>query len=111
MAKDGQVCFHRRLFSNPIKPQRYTTEPQRHLEGINKDVGGATLLLTATFVYILWIVPVSVPYSRHSTTVCVLMKGVTCLRLPPTPATPYPLPPAIDYIASIMDWQRITCVI
>ena len=40
MAKDGQVCFHRRLFANPIKPQRCTTEPVRPLDGINKDVAG-----------------------------------------------------------------------
>ena len=51
MAKDGQVCFHRRLFVNPVKPQRCTTEPVRPLDGINKDVGGAKLLLTVTSVY------------------------------------------------------------
>ena len=62
MAKDGQVCFHRGLFANPVKPQRCTTEPVRSLDGINKDVDGAKLLLTPTSVYTLWIVPVSVPY-------------------------------------------------
>ena len=51
MAKDGQVCFHRRLFANPVKPQRRTTEPVRPLDGINKDVNGAKILLTTTFVY------------------------------------------------------------
>ena len=51
MAKDGQVCFHRRLFADPVKPQRCTTEPVRPLDGINKDVGGAKLLLTTTSVY------------------------------------------------------------
>ena len=51
MAKDGQVCFHRRLFADPVKPQRCTTEPVRPLDGINKDVGGAKLLLTTTFAY------------------------------------------------------------
>ena len=51
MAKDGQVCFHRRLFANPVKPQRCTTEPVRPLDGINKDVGGAKLLLMTTSVY------------------------------------------------------------
>ena len=51
MAKDGQVCFHRRLFADPVKPQRCTTEPVRPLNGINKDVGGAKLLLTTTSVY------------------------------------------------------------
>ena len=50
MAKDGQVCFHRRLFADPVKPQRCTTEPVRPLDSINKDVGGAKLLLTTTSV-------------------------------------------------------------
>ena len=27
MAKDGQVCFHRRHFSNPVNPQRCITKP------------------------------------------------------------------------------------
>ena len=43
MAKDGQVCFHRRLFADPVNPQRFITEPVRPLDGINKDVGGAKL--------------------------------------------------------------------
>ena len=51
MAKDGQVCFHRRLFADPVKPQRCTTEPVRPLDGINKDVGGAKLMLMTTSVY------------------------------------------------------------
>ena len=63
MAKDGQVCFHRRLFADPVIPQRCTTEPVRPLDGINKDVGGAKLLLTTgPPLSTLWIVPVSVPY-------------------------------------------------
>ena len=51
MAKDGQVCFHRRVFANHVKPQRCTTEPVRPLDGINKNVGGAKLLLMTTSVY------------------------------------------------------------
>ena len=51
MAKDGQVCFHRRLFADPVKPQRCTTEPVRPLDGVNKDVGGVKLLLATTSVY------------------------------------------------------------
>ena len=62
-AKDGQVCFHRRPFANPVKPQRCTTEPVRSLDGINKDVGGAKLLLTTTSVY-----PV------HCACICPLLK-------------------------------------
>ena len=53
MAKDGQVSFHRGLFTDPVKPQRYTTEPMRPLDGSNKDVGGAKLLLTTTSLYLV----------------------------------------------------------
>ena len=62
MAKDGQVCFHRRIFANPAKPQRCTTGPVKPLDGINKDVSDATLLLTTTSVYPVDCTPVSVPY-------------------------------------------------
>ena len=46
--KDGRVCFHRRPFANAVKPQRCTTEPVNPLDGINKDVSGAKLLLMTT---------------------------------------------------------------
>ena len=49
--KIAQVCFHRRVIANPVKPQRCTTDPVRPLDGINKDVGGTKLLLTTTSVY------------------------------------------------------------
>ena len=93
MAEDGQVCFHRRLFADPVKPQRCTTEPVRPLDGINKDVGGAKLLLTTTSVY-----PVD------CTCICPLLKTQHhCLcpngkcnppsasHPPPPPPTPHPL--------------------
>ena len=51
MAKDRQFCFHKRLFANPVKPKRCTTEPVRPLDGINKDVGGAKQLLMTSSVY------------------------------------------------------------
>ena len=51
MAKDGQVYFHRGLFVHPVKSQRFTTEPVGPLDGINKDVSGAKLLLTTISVY------------------------------------------------------------
>ena len=102
MAKDGQVCFHRRLFANPVKPQRCTKELVRPLDGINKDVGGAKLLLTTTSTYHV-IVPVSVLYRRYSITVCVLMEGVTRLWLPTHPTTCIPLPPTHPLIHAIPD--------
>ena len=39
------------MYQAHVKPQRCTTEPVRPLDGINKDVGGAKLLLTTTSVY------------------------------------------------------------
>ena len=65
LAKDCQVCFHGGLFANPVKPQRCTTEPVGPLDGINKDVSGAKLLLTiipvypVDFCHILWILHVA----------------------------------------------------
>ena len=47
MAKDGQVCFHRGPFTDPVKPQKYTTEPLGPLDSVNKDVCGAKVHLTA----------------------------------------------------------------
>ena len=53
MAKDGQVCFYRRLFADPVNPQRCTTEPVKPLHGTNKDVSCAKLLLMTTSVYLV----------------------------------------------------------
>ena len=96
MAKDGQVCFHRRLFANPVKPQRCTTKPVRPLDGINKDVGGAQLLLTTTFVY---------PVDRAC--ICPLLKTqYHCLcpngRCNP-PSASHPPPPSRPLIDAIPD--------
>ena len=96
MAKDGQVCLHRRLFANAVRPQRCTTEPVRPLDGINNDLGGAKLLLMTTSVY-----PVD------CTCICLLLKTQHhCLcpngrcnppsashPPPPSPSHP-PLPPS-----------------
>ena len=97
MAKDGQVCFHRRLFADPVKPQRCTTEPVRPLDGINKDVGGAKLLLTTTSVY-----PVD------CTCICPLLKTQHhCLcpngRCNPPLASHPPTPPSHPLIHAIPD--------
>ena len=104
MAKDGQVYFHRRLFVDPVKPHRCTTEPVRPLDGINKDVGDAKLLLMTASVY-----PVG------CACICPLLKTQHhCLcpngrcnppltSHPPTPTTPTPLLPAHPLIHAIPD--------
>ena len=92
MAKDGQVCFHRGPFANPVKPQRCTTDPVRPPDGINKDVSGAKLLLTTISVY-----PV------HCACFCPLLKTQHHCLCPnrnynlPSASHP-PLPPPPHYI-------------
>ena len=46
---DGQVCFHRRSFSDPVKPRRSTTGSMGPVMGTNKAVWGVKLLLTAVW--------------------------------------------------------------
>ena len=41
MTIDGQVCFHRCLFANPIKPPRCSTGSVQPVNGINKVVSAA----------------------------------------------------------------------
>ena len=53
---------------------------------------------------ILWIVDVCVTYWTHSTSVCLLMVGLTRLQLPIHPHHPAtPLPPAHPLIHAICD--------
>ena len=51
MAIDGQVCFHRQLFADPVKPPRCTTGSVGAVNDNNKDVSGARLLLTTVLTY------------------------------------------------------------
>ena len=46
IAIDGQVCFHWRLFANPVKPPWCNTGFVGPVGGTNKDVTGARLLPT-----------------------------------------------------------------
>ena len=50
---------------------------------------------------ILWIVAVCATYWTHSTAVCLLMVGLTCLQHPTHPRPP--LPPAHPLIHAICD--------
>ena len=58
----AKSAFTEGIFANPVKPQRCITEPVGPLDGINKDVSGTKLLLMVNSVYVLWIVPVFIPY-------------------------------------------------
>ena len=44
-AIDGQVCFHRWSFANPVKPRWSTTESMGPLMGTNKAAWGVKLLV------------------------------------------------------------------
>ena len=46
------MCFHRRLIADPVKPPMYTIAGSMGpVNGINKDVSGARLLLTTVSTY------------------------------------------------------------
>ena len=103
MAKDGQVCFHRRLFANPVKPQRCATEPVRHLDGINKDVGGARLLLTTTSVYPVDCACICPLLKTQHHCLCPNGRCNPPLASHPPPPPPTPLPPTHPLIHAIPD--------
>ena len=86
--KMAKSAFTEGFLADPVKPQRCTTESVKPLDGINKDVGGAKLLLTTTSVY-----PVD------CACICPLLKTQHhCLcpngRCNPPSASHSPLPPS-----------------
>ena len=100
---DGQVCFHRWLFIDPIKPWKCTTGPMEPVNGINKDVSGPDCCKQLSRP-ILWIKTVSVTYWRYSIAVCVLLEGIIHLQLPTyLHHPPNPLPPASLLICTMHD--------
>ena len=50
-AIDGQVCFHRRSFADPVKPRQSTTGSIGPLMGTNKAACGVKLLLMTVSSY------------------------------------------------------------
>ena len=44
MVIDGQVCFHKQLFADPVKLQRCTIGSVGPVNDINTDVSGARLV-------------------------------------------------------------------
>ena len=86
MAKDGQVYFHRRFFANPVKPQRCNTEPVKPLDGTNKDVSVAKLQLHNNHICLSCGLCLFLSLTEDT---ALLMKAVTCLRLPTHPHQKY----------------------
>ena len=102
MAKDGQVCFHRRLFAGPVKPQRCITEPVRPLDCINKDVDDAKLLLMTTSVYPVDCACICPLLKTQHHCLC-LNGGVTRLQLPTHPCCPPPPSHPTSFMHAIPD--------
>ena len=95
-AIDGQVCFYRRSFADPVKPRRSTTGSMEPLRGTNK----ATWCLLPTTVYV---------YQVDCGSFCALLRTQCCClshcgwycppsasHPPPTP-TPPPFRPPTPY--------------
>ena len=51
LATDGQVCLHKHLFSEPVKPWRWTMLLVQPMNSINKDVCGTKLLPATVLTY------------------------------------------------------------
>ena len=86
MSIDSQVCFHRWLFADAVRPRWCITGPVGPLVRI----GWVPDCCQWRSWSILWFVYILAPHWEHSATVCGLMAGMACLQLahPPTPTTP-----------------------
>ena len=80
-AIDGQVCFHRQSFADPVRWRRFTTVLVGPLKGTNWAIWGVKLLPTTVCAYTMPILVGSVLYWRHNTAICLFVDGITRLRL------------------------------
>ena len=98
-------------FAIPVRPLRCTTGPLGPVNGINKDVSGTRLLaydcLDLSHGFSLQ--SVSVTYWRHSTAACVLVEGITHLRLPTCPHHPSHPPPTCPPPITCHQWYYSRC--
>ena len=101
VAIDSQVCFHRRLFANPMKLHWCITGPVKSLESINQNWWGTKLLPISVLIY-----PVDCVHLCH-----LLRIQYHCLSpdgrenppsaCPPTPTTPFH-PPTPLYMTPVI---------
>ena len=99
---DGQVCFHRRLFANPVKPSWCITGPVGPLWSTNQDWLGAKLLPMAILIYpVVCVHPCRLLRAQHH---CLWPDGREGppSGCPLTPTTPCP-PPTHPLISAIRD--------
>ena len=92
MGIDSQVCFHRGLFSSLSNRERAPQGLWSHWMALIRMcvVPNCSQPLSRP---ILWIVAVCATYWTHSTAVCLLMVGLTRLRLSTHPRCPPPTRP------------------
>ena len=105
-AIDGQVCFHRWSFANPVNPRWSTTGSMGLLMGITKAAWGVKLLLT-TVLYACYQVDCSSFCALLETQHCCLPTcewfcPASAFHPPPMPIPPPPThPPSIYFIPDI----------
>ena len=91
VAIDDQVCFHRRSFSDPVKPQRSTTGSIGPLMGTNKVAWGVKLLLMIISSY-------QVDCGSFSALLKTTLLFVSLWMVLPAFSFPPPLSPSIYFI-------------
>ena len=94
---DGQLCFYRQSFADPVKPRRSTTGSMELLRGTNKATWHVKLLPTTVYIY-------QVDYGSF----CALLRtqcwycSLLASHPPPTPTPPPPTcSPPINFICDI----------
>ena len=105
LAIDSQVCFHRRLFANRVKPNWCITGPTGPLGSTNQNWLYAKLLPMVVSIYpVVCVHPCRLPGTQHY---CLCSNGRDSLPPachPPTRTTPsHPLPPVHPLISAICD--------
>ena len=107
-AIDGQVCFYRRSFADPVKPRRSTTGSMEPLRGTNKAIHAWCVKLLPTTVS---------AYQVDCGCFCALLRTHCCCVSPcgwcspPSASHPPPCnarPTPINFIRDITDssWKK-----
>ena len=96
MAIHSQVCFHRQLFADRVKPHWCITGPMEPLGCTNQSWCGVKLLTMSVLTHPVGCVHICHTCWEASTVLCTLITGFARLRLathPHHPTPPHPLPP------------------
>ena len=94
-AMDGQVCFHRRSFDDPVKPRRSTT-------GSIGPLMGKLLLMTISAYQVDCGCFCAILNTQHCClSICGWYYPPSASHTPPTPTPPPTHPPPINFIHDI----------